>query len=369
MRDTFPKTLTSFVVAFSLVSAVPVASPRATQTLRPAAQTPAPQTSPATGRQRRGRVRPTPSPTPRATTTRHPTPTPTPKPTPRQRPRDDVDEQATPTPTPTPERGDGGIGPGGWALIIGGIVGGAIIADKTLKDSDSKKLSKDGPQFPERFSTSDLTLKAFVRGAWPLFIAYELEQPGLVTLEIQSKDGPPFVHTFGGTRPGRHEEMFALPAQLGDKPLAAVYSIKAVSDATPAARPVPLHLYAFGAGDKAVGSSGFDWVNFQPGTVVSHQRERASYSFHAIRDFTKATADFMRLGRGPDREIVAQRVARKDFKKGVRRGQTISGDWDCQPRGRASVGLHELYVRGWRGLGEGGDWMVTSSVPQRVLVQ
>jgi hypothetical protein len=305
MRYVLPKTLMSFVVAFSLVSAVPFTSSRAAQTPGPSVRATARQTG-----------------------------------------------------------GGGGTGPGGRARI----------ADPPV-DPDTQRLSDDGPQFPPTFSPSDLTVKAFVKGGWPVFIAYELEQPGVVTLQINFVGPrfvhcPPYFHTFGGRRAGRHEEMFPLPGKFADEPqpLASVYTIKAMSDLTPQARRVPLHLRAFGAGPKAVGSSGFDWVKFEPGQIVARQRERASYSFHAIRYFPKATADFMHLHRGPDREIVARRVGRNEHGQ-VRNDDVVSGYWDCRMAGRASVGLHILYVRGWHSLGEGGDWMVTSSDPHMVLVQ
>jgi hypothetical protein len=257
------------------------------------------------------------------------------------------------------------------SFIDGSGVVGALTDEERHEASDAQRLSAEGPQFPETFSPSDLTLKAFVKGGWPVFIAYELEEPGIVTLQINFvnfKHCPPYFHTFGGRRAGHHEEMFPLPGKYAEQPLASVYSIKAVSDESPKARRIPLHLRAFGAGPQAVGSSGFEWVKFQPGRVVARQRERASYSFYPIRNFPKATADFMLIRRGTNREIVAQRVGRKGHDQ-VRRGLVVSDYWDCQADGKASVGLHVLYVRGWHSLGQGGDWMITSSDPQRVLVQ
>lgn len=305
MHYVVPKTLTSFLVAFSLVSAAPFTSPGAAQTSGPSV-------------------------------------------------RDAASQAAV-----------------GW---VTGFSGRALIAAPPV-EPDAQRLSDGGPQLPETFSPSDLTINAFVKGGWPVFVAYELEEPGVVTLQINFTSPrfshcPAYFHTFGGRRAGRHEEMFPLPGKFANEPqpLASAYTIKAVSDRSPRARRVPLHLRAIGAGHKAVGSSGFDWVKFEPGRVAARQRERASYSFHAIRYFPKATADFMRLQRGPDREIVAHLVGRNVHGQ-VRNGDVVKGHWDCQMKGRASVGLHELYVRGWHSLGEGGDWMVTSSVPQRVLVQ
>ncbi|HEV3471122.1 MAG TPA: hypothetical protein VG148_17495 [Pyrinomonadaceae bacterium] len=370
MRYAVPKILTSLVLAVSLVYAVPAAQQRQAA---PAFRTAGRQTAQQ------------PTPTPRRLARRggqasaQTTPKPTSEPGGARRPGDgdggrgDDVPPPPPTPTPTPEKKKRGLGPAGWAAIIGGIVGGGIIARRAASRSDSdaeaEKLSEEGPQLPDSFSPSDLRLVAFLTGNWPLFIAYELEEPGVVTLTIEAEGFPPFVHEFGGTRPGRHEEMLRLPAAFGRKPRVAAYALRALSDRTPSAQPVPLHLHAFGAGDKAVGSSGFDRVSFLPDRVVSGQQERASYSFHAIRDFNKASADFMRLGRGSRRQIVAQLVDRVSYRSGIRSGQTVSGEWNCQPGSRPSVGIHELYVRGWRGVGEGGDWMITSSVPQRVLVQ
>jgi len=234
----------------------------------------------------------------------------------------------------------------------------------------AESLSKEGPQFPTEFSMSNFTATCFVAGNWPLFIDYELEQSGRVTLTVAAEGVAPFIYRLRETRVGRHEELITLPTYFGGKPRVATYSIKAVSEDTAYVKPVPhLLIYAFGGGHNAVSSSGIDQVSFQPGSVLVSQNQRATYRFHSRRDFNKVSADFMRIGKNPDNEIVAQLVDRKKFDKGMRRDDVISDVWNCKAGGRASQGSHELHVRAWRGLESGGDWMFTSSAPQWVRVQ
>lgn len=240
--------------------------------------------------------------------------------------------------------------------------GGRGAAEAARESSEAERLSREGPQFPARLDPSNFTVKAFVKGGWPIYIAYELRRPGFVTLQINFvnfPDCPPYFHTFGGPRGG----MFTLSERYTDgRVMVGTFTVKATSKEGGRGQRVPLRLFAIGAGPQAVGSSGFDRVSFQPDLVLPRRGQQANYSFHAIRDFPLVTADIYRDG---DMEL----VARKEHPGGVRRNQSAGGVWDGKARGSPSIGLHTLLVRGWRTLGEGGDWMATSSNPQVVLVR
>jgi hypothetical protein len=227
----------------------------------------------------------------------------------------------------------------------------------------AKKLFAEGPQLPSSFSFSHFTQHGFTRGNWPLFIAYELEQPGRVTLTIKTDGADPFIQQLDGT-PGEHEELIHLPASFGDEPKVAAYQIEAVSNDPRKPRPIPFQLYTLGVGDQAVGSAGIDQLIFQPGQVRANQP--ASYGFHSLFNFNRATADFMRQERGSDGEIHARLVSRQKFDQGIQADARIDRQWDCKEGKKPSLGVHQLLVRGWRSVG--GDW-VTAWSKQVVRVE
>jgi hypothetical protein len=249
------------------------------------------------------------------------------------------------------------------AIIGGAAAAGAIIFATRGGGPSVNKLWQEGPQLPSSFNFSRLTLHCFVRGNWPLFIAYELERPGRVTLAIKADGADTFTHRLDGT-PGEHEELITLPASFGDQPKVAAYQIEAVTDDPRKPRPVPFRLYTLGVGDQAVGSAGIDQLIFQPGQVRANQP--ASYGFHSLFNFNRATADFMRQERGKDGEIHAKLVSRQKFERGIPANGRIDRQWDCKEGKKPSLGVHQLLVRGWRSVG--GDW-VTAWSKQVVRVE
>ena len=341
MRVTPPRTFHLALIALSLACAgYPLARRAAGAAAEP------PQT-------RRTAVRPTPTPTPGRGST--------------NRSRNPVQEQ-TPTPTPTPRSGGHA---GRNTAIIGGIAGAAILTGvlATRGDSVDKTLDKKGPQFPARFDMSSFQVQAFVRGDWPFVVAYELAEPAAVTLSITADKGSTtFTQQLDGS-PGVHEVVIPhLPASFGDKAHWATYSLTAASVGPGARQPVPLQLLGLGAGYNAVGSVGIDQVNFQPGRVnATSQSQQADYSFHSLFDFNKVNVEFRRITRGPQRQIIAERVSSVDFKNGINRDAQLGGQWDCRGGKRVSVGLHQLHIRAWRGLNNGGDWVAAVS-PQSVFI-
>jgi hypothetical protein len=289
----------------------------------------------------RRQARPTPTPVNPNATGQNPDSTPTP----------------TPRPTPTPDSGGGGGAKTG--LIIGGIAAGAVLGTliATHGDSGAKKLSKSGPQFEKRFDMSHFMVQGFVRGNWPVVVAYELPEPAVVTFSVMADKGARFDQQLDGA-PGAHEIVLRLPATFADKPRPAVYALTAVTDDPNApGEPVPLQLLGLGAGYNAVGSVGIDQINFQPGRVRASQSQQADYSFHSLFDFYKVSADFMRITRGAQRQLVAERVSSVTYDRGIGRGAQLSGRWDCRAGKRVSQGAHQLHVRAWRSLDDGGDWV------------
>ena len=218
-------------------------------------------------------------------------------------------------------------------------------------DKEVQELSQNGPQFPATLNLSNLKFKAFAMGNAPLFLDYELEQPGHVILTIIVKRKLPFVYIFPETSVGRYEKLIKLPAYLGNGPLVATYSIKAVSERMFGL--VPLVIHAFAVGEEAVGSSGLDRVSFEPRNVnvVRGQPNRnATYSFRAIRPFSGgANADIRRIDGSS-----AVMVSAQPYKRRIEQYETITGMWDCKKAGKPSRGKHKLFVKAWFTVQNGG---------------
>jgi hypothetical protein len=214
----------------------------------------------------------------------------------------------------------------------------------TQGDKEVQELSINGPQFPATLNLSDLKFKAFVMGNGPLFLDYELEQPGHVILLITVKRKLPYIYRFPETRVGRHEKLIKLPAYFGDGPLVATYSIKAVSERMFGL--VPLIIHAFAVGEEAVGSSGLGRVSFEPRNinVVRGVPDRnATYSFRAVRPFSGgADADIRRINGSSATSVSVQHYSRR-----IERDETITGVWDCKRDRTPSVGRHKLLVKAW----------------------
>ncbi|HEX8128707.1 MAG TPA: hypothetical protein VF527_06350 [Pyrinomonadaceae bacterium] len=302
---------------------------------------------------------------------RRPTPTPSPTPSPTPKGRQSRTGQADQTPTPTPTPKSGGLSTSEKA-VIGGVIAGGLLGGIFIAKSggvSANDLSKNGPQFPSVLSMSDFQVTGFSDAGWPLFVAYELQQPAVVTLTIDADKVDPFIQQLEGS-PGQHEQTLTIPARFGGKkPRVTTFALKAVSPDPSAPQPVEFVFVDICAGHNAVGSVGIDKVSFEPGNVfATTQSQKANYKFHSLFDFDKVTADFMLIGRNDKREIVAKRVGREKFDKGIRRDGWLGSDWNCRDGKKVSQGRHQLQVRGWRGLQQGGDWVATMS-KQFVRVQ
>lgn len=214
----------------------------------------------------------------------------------------------------------------------------------TQGDKEVQELSVNGPQFQSTLNLSDLKFKAFVMGNGPLFLDYELEQPGHVILLITVKKKLPYIYMFPETSVGRHEKLIKLPAYLGNGPRVATYSIKAVSESLFGL--VPLIIHAFAVGEEAVGSSGIDRVSFEPrnvNVVRGVPDGNATYSFRAIRPFSGgADADIRRISGSSATSVSVQHYSRR-----IERDETITGAWDCRRDRTPSIGRHKLLVKAW----------------------
>lgn len=226
-----------------------------------------------------------------------------------------------------------------------------------------EKLSREGPQFPATFKPNDFQFRAFVKGGWPLFLDYELAQPGTITVAVLVEGFPPLVYEFRGMSVGRHEEYIKLPDILGGLGVGS-YAVRAVTDAPPADEPEAFVLRSFTAGDRAVGSSGLDRVTFTPRDVqlVSDQPcTTVAYSFRALRPFSGGAEADIRLTDGGS----SVRAASQSY-AGLGAGETVNGSWDCRRDGRPSMGSHRLWVKAWFTSADSGSFGLANSSQVRV---
>jgi len=236
--------------------------------------------------------------------------------------------------------------------------------EKKVESAESKAkivaevIAKSGPEFPTVFSMSSFSLKGFVKGLWPIVIDYELEPESSAVITISAGDKQqPFIIELPTTNDERKEVIRQLPEAFGQKPQVGVLSFQALKNGTGERRPARFFLYGLGVGDHAVGSMVVDQLQFKPGQIRPQLGEKASYSFRALSDFDTGSADFMLVTLSSDGVVRPQLAASAPLKNGVRRGESVTRDWDGKNRGKISQGTHQFRVRVWRGLKSGGDWV------------
>jgi hypothetical protein len=237
---------------------------------------------------------------------------------------------------------------------------------------------------------SNFSVKGFVKGGWPIVIEYQLEPESSAALTITIKDmKQPFVIQLPPTKGERKEIIRQLPEEFGRKPQVGVLSFQAFKvgagqkqpasfflyglsvGAVGAGQKQPAHffLYGLGVGDKAVGPMVIDQLRFQPGSIRPNLKEKATYSFRSLSEFDTVSADFMLVTISPDNVVRPQLVAQQMLKNGVGPGETVTKEWDGKNRkGKVSQGPHQFYVRVWRGLKSGGDW-VFAAIEELVRVE
>ncbi|HEV3469062.1 MAG TPA: hypothetical protein VG148_07055 [Pyrinomonadaceae bacterium] len=232
-------------------------------------------------------------------------------------------------------------------------------------------LSKAGPQFPALYLLSNITARVFVRGGAPMVVEYRLGSQGTaaVTLTAVMKKGEKsFTRRLEPTGGEVRQVVFTLPEEFGDKPAVATLSVRVGNTSPNDAAPPDFGLFRLGMGEKAVGSMTIERLSFQPGRVRATQREKAAYGFSSRSDFPKVSVEFRLLGRTlrgePD-----SRLANVEQLGGVRRGESVSRQWDGRnQKGEVSRGRHQLAVSGWYEEKKGGDW-TTALSDERVIVE
>jgi hypothetical protein len=251
-----------------------------------------------------------------------------------------------------PHSSDGGrdIGAALGAAGLGAIFGELV----THQNVSPEKLGHDGPQVPKEFDMSGFMIKGLVYPNWPVVLDFMLDSPGSVLLEIVTEKKR-YRAMMQNTPNRRAYAIIRLPANFSNKLETAFYRVRAVP-AAGANGPAPaLRAYGIGAGEKAVGSVAIDQVTFQPPTIRPKANEVANYAFHAHSAFDTVHAEFAFTALYNGRVLV-----QKDHEEKlapIPEGERARGTW----KGEGKPGEHMLQIRAWRGLQNGGDWVVAWS--------
>ncbi len=244
-------------------------------------------------------------------------------------------------------------GPG---IAAGSVAAGLIVAELINHYNKSpNKLGHDGPQVPKQFNMNGFVIKGLVYPNWPVALDFRLDSPGTVQMVITAADGHRFQATMTNTPNRRAFGIFHLPANFGTKLQTAVYQVTSLP--LPGTNgPAPgLRTYGIGAGERAVGSVAIDQLTFQPATIHPQAKEVATYSYHAHSAFDGVRAEFI-FTSFFNGSLVVQKEE-EDKLSPIPEGERGRGTW----QGRGKSGEHMLQIRAWRGLENGGDWVVAWS--------
>jgi hypothetical protein len=242
------------------------------------------------------------------------------------------------------------------AIIAGASVGAAVVIGELIAhhNKSPEKLLHDGPQVPDSFDMSGFVIKGLVHPNWPIVLDFMIDSPGAVQVDILASDKHHYQATLLNTPNRRAYAIFRLPPNFGTKLQTAVYHVSAIPTRGASTPPPRLRTYGLGAGDHAVGSVAIDQLTFQPATIHPQAKEVANYSFHAHSAFDGVRAEFIftTLYNG---HLLVQKEDEKKLSP-IPEGERARGTW-----GGKKPGEHMLQVRAWRGLENGGDWVVAWS--------
>ena len=253
-----------------------------------------------------------------------------------------------------------GSGNGGAiaAGVIGGIAATAVVAGIIEHEKHSPEhFSHHGPEVPRQFDMSGLTIKCLIGPNWPVVLDFLLDSPGAAEVDIVAADKRHFRVRMTNTPNQRAYGIFRLPKDFGTKTQIAVLQVRAVAvgGSTPGTNAPALRIYGMGAGENAVGSVAIDQLTFQPASIHPKAKEVATYGFHAHSAFNGVRAEFVFVTLQNGHVLVQQDQEEK--LSAIPQGERAPGTWG----GKGKPGEHMLQVRAWRGIENGGDWVVAWS--------
>ena len=303
--------------------------------------------------------------------------------------------------------------------------------DGLPKTDKELKLIARGPLFPKKYSMSNLSMRAFVKGGWPLIVDYALQPGASAMMTISVADKEPFSVPLEGTTataaptPGNLAEQFAaqlllsliekylkkpetsrkqkviqLPDYLGEHQQVGKIVIQAYTEFGAEKRQANLQLYGLGMGTKAVvatadasrrdptaahhyrpvglfvdgaGSLAIDQVSLNPKSISFALGQKVKYKVHSRSAFFKVAVIF-------NIDVTVENVSWTEGVYYQELGAITENGWLEPPRsctcvwnganfdGNASRGSHNLEVRAWVGESD-ANWVTAWSNPKKVQVR
>ena len=243
------------------------------------------------------------------------------------------------------------------AGTLGGVAAGVVIGELIAHNKASPEhFGHNGPEFPKEFDMNGFVVKGIAGPNWPVVLDFLIDSPGLVRIDIITADKHHAAFTLTNTPNQRAYGIFHLPPDFGTKLQTAVFQVRSMPAAGTNTAAPTLRTYGMGCGERAVGSVAIDQLTFQPATIHPKAKEVATYGFHSHSAFDGVREEFIftTLYNG---HILVQQDQEERTPSAVGEGERAKGTWE----GKGKAGEHMLQVRAWRGLENGGDWVVAWS--------
>lgn len=259
--------------------------------------------------------------------------------------------------------------------------------DALPKAEQEKQLAKNGPRLPSQYPVNALSLRAFVRGGWPVVLDYGLDQDAYAELSISAEGVKPLLIRIDPAK--RAQVRITLPDSFGMQPQVGKLRIVALKKT---GEPAKFFLYGFAMGVGGVealrkvsppssggqlammGSSPgpasgygesiplFAPINPQGGSIQvapptrikpkqkPKQLVRFSFTFHS--NFNGGRWE-MWHDSGSDLTKVWENTIRS-----IAPNQTVRDEWDgiIKLKKQVLVGEYVLQLNAWRGLRSDPDW-------------
>jgi len=271
------------------------------------------------------------------------------------------DAETNPGRTPHGSSDAGAIAAG----ALGAVAAGVFIHElyEHNKDNGSPEhLGHNGPEVPKQLDMGSFAIKGLVGPNWPVVLDFLIDSPGVVQIDITAADKRHYHVNIKNAPNYRAYAIFRLPPNFGSTTQAAVFQVQATAPVqagtagTSTTAPA-LRTYGIGAGEKAVGSVAIDQLTFQPPSIHPKAKEVATYGFHAHSAFDGVRAEFVFTTLSKNGDILVQQDQGEKTLSAIPEGERARGTWE----GKGKAGEHMLQIRAWRGLENGGDWVVAWS--------
>jgi len=272
--------------------------------------------------------------------------------------------------------------------------------DALTKAQQVKKLTKKGPRLPLEYDMSDLSLRAFVKGGWPIVLDYRLESGAFAELSISVNGVTPLITKIDPAK--RAQLRIAIPNDFGAKPQVAKLRITAL---TRKKEPAAFHLFGIAMGERGVQalwkvnahnsemqlamnrssvtpaldyeplslstsnapqtSSSIQISVADPTTIRPRQRPSLSFSARCQSNFNSGRWEVWHVG-GLRRAVEVW----QESTGSILPNKTKSGKWNGIKSGKqVSFGNHFVQLTAWYGRQSDRDWVVASTDSNLIVIR